>query len=78
MDMLKKFFPFSFKVGNLRELAIRIAIYIVASAVAGLVLGLLGKVPLVGFVFGFISGLIGLYCLVGIVLAVLDFLKLLK
>jgi len=78
MDMLKKFFPFSFKTANLRELIIRIAIYLVASVVIGALLGLLGKVPLIGFVFNFVAGLVGLYCLVGVVLAVLDFLKMLK
>ena len=78
MDMLKKFFPFSFKVGNLSELIIRIVIYLVASIVIGFVLGLLGGIPLIGKIGKLISDLIGLYCLVGIVLAVLDFFKLLK
>ena len=78
MDMLKKFFPFSFKSKNLRELIICLAVYLVASFILGAVLNLLGQLPLIGFVFNFVAGLIGLYCLVGIVLAVLDFFKVLK
>jgi len=78
MDMLKKFFPFSFKSKDVKDLIINIVIYLVAGIVGGWVLGLLGGIPLLGVIFDLIGSLFGLYCLVGIVLAVLDFLKILK
>ena len=78
MDMLKKFFPFSFKSKEVKDLVINIVIYLVASIVGGWLLGLLGGIPLLGVIFDLIGSLFGLYCLVGIVLAVLDYLKILK
>ncbi|MBQ4553272.1 MAG: hypothetical protein IJA59_10025 [Clostridia bacterium] len=78
MDMLKKIFPFSFKSKEVKDLVINIVIYLVASIVGGWLLGLLGGIPLLGVIFDLIGSLFGLYCLVGIVLAVLDFLKILK
>lgn len=78
MDMLKKFFPFSFKSKEVKDLIINIVIYLVVSIVGGWVLGLLGGIPVIGLVAGLVGSLLGLYCLVGIVLAVLDFLKILK
>ncbi len=78
MDMLKKIFPFSFKSKEVKDLVINIVIYLVASIVGGWLLGLLGGIPLLGVIFDLIGSLFGLYCLVGIVLAVLDFFKILK
>ncbi|MBR6786544.1 MAG: hypothetical protein IKM26_01305 [Clostridia bacterium] len=78
MDMVKKIFPFSFKSKEVKDLVINIVIYLVASIVGGWLLGLLGGIPLLGVIFDLIGSLFGLYCLVGIVLAVLDFLKILK
>lgn len=72
MDMLKKFFPYSFGAKDVAGLIIKIVVYIVASAVLGFVVGL---IPLVG---GLIGSLIGLYSTVGLVLAILDYLKVLK
>lgn len=79
MDMLKQFFPFSFAAKNdLTALIINILVYIVAGAVIGFVLGLLGGIPIIGFLFSLIGWIVGLYCLVGLVLAVLDYMKVLK
>ncbi len=78
MDMLKKIFPFSFKSKEVKDLVINIVIYLVASIVGGWLLGLLGGIPLLGVIFDLIGSLFGLYCLVGIVLAVLDYFKILK
>lgn len=72
MDMLKKFFPYSFGAAEVKDLVIKIIVYLVAGAVIGWVVGL---IPLVG---GLISSLVGLYGTVGIVLVVLDYLKVLK
>ena len=80
MDMLKKFFPFSYKVRvkNVTDLVVSLLIYIVVGAVAGVVLGFLGGIPVVGLVFQLIGTVLSLYTTVGIVLAVLVFLDVLK
>lgn len=72
MDMLKKFFPYSFGAADVKALVIKVIIYLVVSAVGGFILGLL---PLVG---GILSWVLGLYCTVGWILAILDYLKVLK
>lgn len=78
MDMLKKFFPFSFKSKDVKDLVINIVVYLLASILVGWVLGLLSGIPILGVLFSLIGSLFGLYCLVGAVLAVLDYLKILK
>ena len=78
MDMLKKYFPFSFKAKDVKDLVINIVIYLVVSIVGGWVLGLIGAIPVIGLIADLIGALLGLYCLVGIVLALLDYFKLLK
>ena len=72
MELLQKIFPFSFGAKDIAGLIIKILVYIVASTVLGFVVGL---IPLIG---GLIGSLIGLYSTVGIVMAVLDYLKILK
>ena len=72
MDMLKKFFPYSFGAADVKALVIKILVYVVAGYVLGFVAGLL---PLVGDIIG---GVIGLYSTVGWILAILDYLKVLK
>ena len=52
---------------------------IVGDAVLGILLiGLLALIPIIGIVIGLVGGLVDLYVLIGIVLAVLDYLKVLK
>ncbi len=72
MDMLKKFFPYSFGAGTIVELIIKIVVYLVASALLGWVLSL---IPLLG---GIVAWVVGIYCTVGWVIAILAFLKILK
>ena len=72
MDMLKKFFPYSFGAKDVASLVVKIIVYLVAGAVAGWIVGLL---PVVG---GLLGSLVGLYGTVGIVVLVLDYLKVLK
>lgn len=72
MDMLKKFFPYSFGAKSVADLIIKIVVYLVASAVLGWFIGL---IPLVG---GIVSWLVGIYCTVGWIITVLDYLKVLK
>lgn len=78
MDTLKKLFPFSFKEMDLKALIITIVGYIIAGFLLGLVLGLLGRIPLIGWIFRLVRWLIELYITVGVILAVLKFLKVVK
>lgn len=78
MDTIKKRFPFSFRGKTLKDLIITILIYIIADVVCGLVIGLLGAIPLVGILFRLVGWALGLYFFVGIVLAVLAFVGVLK
>ena len=50
MDMLKKYFPFSFKAKDVKDLVINIVIYLVVSIVGGWVLGLIGAIPVIGLI----------------------------
>ena len=87
MDLLKKFFPVSFKYNdNGRDLAIGIIIYVVAAILAGVLIwlatALTGWIPavgtIIGWLLGIVSTLVGLYALAGIVIEVLVFAKVLK
>ncbi len=78
MDTLKKLFPFSFEVKDVASLIIKIIVYLVAGAVIGFVLSILAKIPIIGIVVGLVGTLVEIYILAGIVIAVLDFCKILK
>ena len=78
METLKRLFPLSFREPTTNNLVVTIIIYVVASFVVGLVLGLLAKIPLIGWLFSLVSSLFGLYCFIGLVLVVLYFLKVIK
>ena len=80
MDMLKKFWPTPFKVKekDVNSFVINLIIFVVVCAIAGAVIGLLAKIPLIGIIFGLIGGLVELYGLIGIVLCILIFCGILK
>ena len=88
MDMLKKFWPDAFSVqkGNIASLVVKLIVWIVAAAIAGVLLGIIGLVvvwiPLLGWlvatVLGIVGGLIELYSIIGIVLTILVFCDVLK
>ncbi len=79
MKMLKPFFPLAFAdKKDLIALVINILFHIVADAVAGLVIGILGALPLIGWAFTLVGSVIGLYFLVSLVLSILDYLNILK
>lgn len=86
MDILKKVFPYSFGAAEVKDLVIKIIVYIVAAFLAGVVLALAGLItgwiPVLGAVIGLLLSIVGgaveLYVLIGIVLLVLDYLKVLK
>ncbi len=78
MDFLKKFFPHAFKADELKAFIISLVVYILIDVVCGLVIGLLAKIPVVGFIFGLLGSLIGLYAFIGVILSILVFVKVLK
>ncbi len=79
MDALKKIFPLSFKFAkDVANLIIGIIIYVVIGAIAPIVLGILGFLPIIGWILGIVSSLVGIYCLAGIIIQVLVFCKVLK
>ena len=80
MEFIKTFWPTPFKVKekDIASLVVQLIIFIVACAIAGVLLGVLAKLPVIGFVFGIVGGLLGVYNLVGIVLCILQFFGSLK
>ena len=79
MEMVKKYFGHAFEnTDTLKGLLIKILVYIVIDAICGVVIGLLGKIPVIGLLAGILGTLVGLYFLVSVVLAILNYLKVLK
>lgn len=78
MDMIKKYFPLSFKVEDVKAFVIALIVYVLVDVVCGAVIGLLANIPLIGIIFSILGAVVGLYALVGIVLAILVFLKVVK
>ena len=76
MDTLKKLWPTPFKIKekDIASFLIQLIIFLVICAVAGAVIGLLAKIPLLGSIFSIIGALVEVYGLVGIVLCVLKFI----
>ena len=77
MNKLFRYFPLSTAVepGNVRQLIISLAIYLVASAVLGVLNAVLGWIPLVGWLLGLVFSLLGIYCVAGLVLAIMRFVQ---
>ncbi len=87
MDILKKFFPLSFKNNDtLANLIIGIIVYLLGAVVAGVILGLVGiisgLIPVIGLLVGILLGAIGavveIYVFAGIVIKLLVYFKVLK
>ena len=78
MDILKKFFPTAFKSNDLKPFIIALVVYLLIDIVCGVVIGVLAKLPIIGFIFSLIGTVIGLYALIGIILSVLVFVKVIK
>lgn len=79
MDILKKIFPYSFKAKkDIGALIVNIIIYLVFDVVAGVIIGLLSGLPLIGWAFGLVGSLLGLYVTVGLILSILDYFKVIK
>ena len=79
MDILKKVFPLSFRfTGSVANLIIGVLIYVVASAVLGVLLGFMGQLPLMKLVADLTGSLVGVYSTGGIVIMFLYHFKVLK
>lgn len=78
MDMLKKIFPHAFRANGVTAFIITLVIYLLIDVVCGFVIGLLAKLPIIGFIFGLLGSLVGIYAFVGIVLSILVFVKVIK
>lgn len=78
LDVIKKYFPHAFRVNDVKSLVINLIIYALIAFVAGIVLGLLSIIPILGFIFGVIGWLTELYCTAGVILAILVFLKIVQ
>lgn len=84
--MLAKLFPFSYKSTSVGSLILYIVLYlllgVILSAVSGLVVSIVGPIPLVGalvkWVLSIVAAVIDLYSLIGIILSVLVFFKIVK
>lgn len=83
MDVLKKIFPFSFGAMEVKELVLKIVVYAIMALGMGLVLWVAGRavgwLPVLGAMVGGALKLIAwsteLYLHAGIVLAILDYTK---
>ena len=79
MELLKKIFPLSWKyTQDITNLIIGILIYVVGGAIAGAIIGILGQIPIIGFIFGLVGAVVGLYAFAGIVLQILIYTKVIK
>ena len=78
MGFIKSLFPQAMQAKDLKGLLIAILIYVIVNFVGGFVLGLLSKIPLLGFVFGLVGWVLSIYCAVGIIVAILVFFNIVK
>ncbi len=79
MDTLKKLFPLSFNFAkDVANLIIGILIYIVVGAIGGVLIGVVGAIPVIGIFARILGILLDVYVIAGIVIQVLVFAKVLK
>ena len=76
MNSLKIYFPLAFtEKKDIMAVVANVALHIVAGWIAGIVLGIVGILPVIGLVAGLAGAAAELYLLVSMVLSVLDYLK---
>lgn len=79
MEQLKKYFPLSFGLEDIKKLVIAVVIYLVIDLLCGVACKILSIIPLLGGIAAWVLGtLVGIYTTLGIVLAVVSFLKVIK
>ena len=76
MDFLKTLWPTPFKIkkGDLMSFLVQLIIFLVITAVMGVLIGFLSGIAIIGVVFTIVGSLLGLYSLIGVVLCILKFL----
>ncbi len=76
---MKKVFPLSFQwADTLLHLIIGVVVYIVLGAIAGVAIGLLRLIPIVGIIAWIVGLVVEVYVVCGIILLILAFLKVVK
>lgn len=78
MDKIKQLFPLSFRGAELKDMIISILLYIAVAAVSGIIMFVLAFIPIINIVVGILGTIVDIYVIAGIVLAVLNFLNVLK
>ena len=80
MDLLKTIWPTPFKVKSkdVTSLVVQLVIFVLVCVVASVLIAILAKLPIIGWIIGIVGGLIDLYGVVGVVLAILKFCDVLK
>lgn len=78
MEKIKQLFPLSFRGAELKDMIVSILLYIAVAAVAGILLFVIAFIPIVNIVGGIVGAIVDIYIIAGIVLAVLNFLNVLK
>lgn len=78
-NMLRKYFPRSFDVFEVKQLVVAILIYIGIDFVGGFASLLVRIVPFIGGILSWAVGTVcGIYTLAGIILAILSYLKIIE
>ena len=78
MNLLKKYFPFSFGPADTKAFIITLVVYALVGGVVGFLIGILSHIWLIGWIFGIIGSLVDLYVLAGVILTILSFTGLIK
>ena len=76
MDIMKKFFPLSFKyTKSVVDLIVGIIVYILVGAIGGVAIFIASLIPVVGILVGIVGWILDVYVAVGVILLILAFLK---
>ena len=78
MDTIKRIFPLSFNADTLVAFVKTLVTYLVLDIVSTILIGILGKLPLIGIVFGLIGSLLGAYFTIGLILTILVFVGVIR
>lgn len=80
MDSLKKIWPgaFAVKKEDSKKFVITLIAYIVIGALCGAIAGLLGFIPVLGWILGIVASIVDLYCFIGLILTILVYAQILK
>ena len=76
MNSLKIYFPLAFtEKKDIMAVVANVALHIVAGWIAGIVLGIVGILPVIGLLAGLAGAAVEFYLLVSMILSVLDYCK---